>query len=172
MGAGSTARRSTSMVSPPRMRYPALSRRPSMLIAPDLFNSWICDRVRVSTCRERKMSRRRPRSSGPAWSFTSQDLQSQQNDADRNRRIGNVEGWPVVRADVELEEVHNVSIGQSVVQIAQRSAENERQRNLQQTVSPRASDTVSDDDSSRTGGKKCKKDGPRRPAQPHDTPEA
>ena len=40
----------------------------------------------------------------------------------------------MVAADVELEEIDHVAVGKPVVKIAQRSAQNEAKRNLQQPV--------------------------------------
>src|SRR5688500_4605335 len=101
-----------------------------MSTEPDRFRVCIWDRVNVSSRRERKTSSRKPRSSGPAWSFIPKYPQGEHDHAGRNSRIGDIERGPVEAADVEFEEVDYVSKPDAVVQIAQRSSENEAQRPL------------------------------------------
>src|SRR5205809_1652993 len=95
--------------------------------------------------RARKTSRRSPRSSGFARSFIPDDLQGEQDDPGGDGSVGNIEGGPMVTAGIEFEEIDNVAVSQSIVKVAEGAAENQAQGNLQEPVSNRTSNAVSDD---------------------------
>src|SRR5262245_9033342 len=137
------------MDSPPRILYPDFSWRPSINMAPVRLSSWIWDRVRVSRCRARKTSRRRPRSSGSARSLIPYDLDCEQHDADRNGGVSDIERRPGVIADVELEEVDNVSIDEPVIEIAQCTAEDQGKCNMHQAVLKGRFEAVRDNEDGR-----------------------
>ena len=52
----------------------------------------------------------------------------EQHHADRHRRVGHVEDRPAPLAPADLDEVHHLAAGDAVEQVADRTAEDERQR--------------------------------------------
>jgi hypothetical protein len=59
--------------------------------------------------------------------WSKQDLNHQDGCADDNRAIGDIEVWPDILTDIELQEVDHVPGKHSIPQIAQGTAENQRQ---------------------------------------------
>ena len=78
-------------------------------------------------------------------SFIADDFDNQEEDADRDGRIRNVKRRPVIVAEVKLEEVNNVSEPEAVIEIAKRTAEDEAEGYLKQTIANGAAETVYDD---------------------------
>ena len=56
-----------------------------------------------------------------------QGIEEEQAGADDHAGVGHVEVGPVVAEDVDLDEVDDRAVGDAVVDVAQRAAQNERQ---------------------------------------------
>src|SRR5204862_2016738 len=65
--------------------------------------------------------------------LTEQDLGYQEDSADHNRAVGHVECRPMIGTEIKIEEVHYVAAEQPVPQIANCSAQNERQAHARGT---------------------------------------
>ena len=59
-------------------------------------------------------------------------LGDQDAGAERDRRVGDVEGRPVPARGMEIEEIDDVAVGDAVVQVAQGTAQDERQAGAEQ----------------------------------------
>lgn len=61
--------------------------------------------------------------------FREENLGNQKDSADDDGAVGNVEGWPVVRPDVEVEKIDDMAVDDAVPEIAEGAAQDERQAN-------------------------------------------
>src|SRR5512145_2285328 len=67
-------------------------------------------------------------------SLAFETIPDQQRGTAGNGGVGQIERGKVVTAPVEVEEVHHVTVGDAVDQVAQRAAENEGQRETEQLL--------------------------------------
>src|SRR5262249_4215595 len=68
----------------------------------------------------------------------------------------------MITTGIKLEEIDDVAVGQSIVEVAEGSAENEAQSDLQQPVAGWTSDAVGNDDNGCESRKQRKQNGFRR----------
>src|SRR3954468_2115129 len=79
-------------------------------------------------------SRRGPPRRPPAALITHQAIQDKQHRPDRDRGIRDVERWPVPGERMKVEEVDDVAEAQPVDRLAERSAEDRRERAAEQRL--------------------------------------
>jgi len=65
----------------------------------------------------------------------------------------------MITAGIKLKEIDDIAVGQSIVQIAESSSENQAQSNLQQPVAGRTADRIGNDDDGGAGRKQRKQNG-------------
>src|SRR5207248_8217321 len=72
-------------------------------------------------------------------------LEDEHHGADRDRRIGDVEGGPMPARGMEIEKIHHLAEAKSIDQVAERASQDERKPRAEEPPAGRAHEQRADD---------------------------